>query len=107
MFEGHGAATELLRVYKEALSRRHADHAHGARRSAPNWTAAGNAPLGPFIEAWAGWLGEPGLGNDWLKMSGLYVHIGRSAADDLRAPRPRLTPAGPASIPITDCRAIR
>ena len=25
------------------------------------------------MEAWAGWLGEPGLGNDWLKITGLYV----------------------------------
>jgi predicted amidohydrolase YtcJ len=37
------------------------------------------------VEAWAGWLGEPGFGNDWLKMSGLYVHAGREAADDVRA----------------------
>ena len=51
----------------------------------PNWQAAGEAPLGPLVDAWAGWLGEPGLGNDWLKMSGLYVSLGRRAADDLRA----------------------
>jgi predicted amidohydrolase YtcJ len=51
----------------------------------PNWQAAGGAPLGPFVEAWAGWLGEPGFGDDWLKMGGLYVHIGRTTADDVRA----------------------
>ena len=47
--------------------------------------AAGGAPLGPFVEAWAGWLGEPGLGDDWLKMGGLYVQVGRGPADDARA----------------------
>jgi len=84
VFEGHGAATELLRVYKEA-------HRAGSLRMrttlafSPNWTAAGGAPLGPFLEAWAGWLGEPGLGDDWLKTGGLYVQAGRSAADDVRA----------------------
>ena len=51
----------------------------------PNWQAAGGAALAPFVEAWLGWLGEPGLGDDWLKMSGLYVHVGREAADDVRA----------------------
>ena len=25
----------------------------------PDWLAAGNAPLGPFVDAWAAWLGEP------------------------------------------------
>jgi hypothetical protein len=51
----------------------------------PNWKTAGNAPLGPFIEAWMGWLGEPALGDDWLRLAGLYVNIGKRSSDDLRA----------------------
>ena len=31
----------------------------------------------PFVAAWVGWLGEPGLGNERLKTSGLYVQVGR------------------------------
>jgi hypothetical protein len=42
----------------------------------PNWKTVGGAPLGPLIEAWGGWLGEPALGDDWLKVSGLIVGIG-------------------------------
>ena len=84
VFEGHGASTELLRTYKEA-HREGALTMRAALAFSPNWQAAGAAPLGPFMEAWAGWLGEPGFGNDWLKMSGLYVHAGREAADDVRA----------------------
>ena len=84
VFEGHGAATELLRTYKRA-DRDGTLTMRTALAFSPNWQAAGGAPLGPFVEAWAGWLGEPGLGNDWLKMSGLYVHAGREAADDVRA----------------------
>jgi predicted amidohydrolase YtcJ len=82
-FEGHGIAPEVLRVYKEAYH----DGALTMRASiaySPNWRAAGNAPLGPFVEAWAGWLGEPGLGNDWLKMSGLHISLGRGPADQVR-----------------------
>ncbi|MET0724402.1 MAG: amidohydrolase [Tardiphaga sp.] len=84
VFEGHGAATELLRTYKRA-DRDGTLTMRTALAFSPNWQAAGGAPLGPFVEAWAGWLGEPGFGNDWLKMSGLYVHAGREAADDVRA----------------------
>ncbi len=84
VFEGHGAATELLRTYKQA-ERGGTLTMRTALAFSPNWQAAGGAPLGSFVEAWAGWLGEPGFGNDWLKMSGLYVHVGREAADDVRA----------------------
>jgi predicted amidohydrolase YtcJ len=84
VFEGHGAATELMRVYKQAY-RDGTLTMRTALALSANWTAAGDAPLGPFVEAWAGWLGEPGFGNDWLKMSGLYVHVGRSPADNARA----------------------
>jgi predicted amidohydrolase YtcJ len=84
VFEGHGASTELLRAYRQAQR----DGTLTMRTSlafSPNWQAAGSAPLGAFVEAWAGWLGEPGLGNDMLKMSGLFVHAGLDPADDVRA----------------------
>jgi predicted amidohydrolase YtcJ len=88
VFEGHGVATELLRVYKQA-QQEGALTMRATLAFSPNWSAAGSAPLqaslGSFVEAWAGWLGEPGFGNDWLKMGGLYVHVGREQADDVRA----------------------
>src|SRR5215470_16001695 len=83
VFEGHGAATELLQVYKQT-------HRAGALTMrttlafSPDWTTAG-VQCGPFVDAWAGWLGEPGIGDDWLKMSGVYLSLGRQAASDLRA----------------------
>ena len=84
IFEGHGVANELLRTYRRV-------HHSGAltMRStlalSANWAAAGGAPVGPFVEAWLGWLGEPALGDDFLKVSGIYVHLGRSDADNARA----------------------
>jgi hypothetical protein len=51
----------------------------------PNWKTIGNSPLGSFLEAWAGWLGEPSLGDEWLKVTGLYVNIRHRPSDDLRA----------------------
>src|SRR5262249_19811686 len=82
-YEGHGVASELLNVYKEV-------HLAGALTMratiaiSPKWNAARNAPFGPLLEAWGGWIGEPGLGDDWLKISGLFAAIGRTRADEIR-----------------------
>jgi predicted amidohydrolase YtcJ len=83
VFEGHGIAPEVLRVYKETY-RGGALTMRASLAFSPNWRAAGGAPVGQFVEAWASWLGEPGLGNDWLKMSGLFVNLGRGPADEVR-----------------------
>ena len=84
VFEEHGVANEVLRAYKDALRDGNLT-IRAALVFSPNWKAAGGAPLGPFMEAWGGWLGEPGLGNDWLKVAGLYVSIQHRVSDDLRA----------------------
>jgi predicted amidohydrolase YtcJ len=84
VFEGHGVATELIRVYKQAHCER-ALTMRAALAFSADWNAAAGAALGPFVEAWAGWLAEPALGDDWLKIGGLHVHAGREPADDVRA----------------------
>jgi predicted amidohydrolase YtcJ len=84
VFEEHGVANELLRAYKDAY-RDGTLTMRSALVFSPNWKALAGAPLAPFMEAWAGWLGEPGLGDDWLKVTGLYVNIEHRPADDLRA----------------------
>jgi predicted amidohydrolase YtcJ len=84
IFEGHGAAAELIRVYKQS----HRDGALTMRTTlafSPDWKAAGDAPLGPFVDSWAGWLGEPAIGDDWLKLSGTFLSLGRPPSGDLRA----------------------
>ena len=84
VFEGHGVANEVIRAYKDAYR----DGAASMRATlvmSPNWKAIGNAPLGTFMEAWAGLLGEPAFGDDWLKLTGLHVDIGQDAGEDLRA----------------------
>jgi predicted amidohydrolase YtcJ len=84
VFEEHGVANELLRAYKDAY-RDGKLTMRMALAFSPNWKTVAGAPLGPLMEAWAGWLGEPGLGDDWLKVTGLALGIGRGPADDLRA----------------------
>ena len=83
VFEGHGVATEILRVYKQ-VHRSGALTMRATLALSPNWRTAGGAPVGPLIEAWAGWLGEPGLGDNWLKMSGIFIDAGYGPADAVR-----------------------
>ena len=66
------------------LSCRHAQHARVAGVQ-PELEGRRRRLDPRFIEAWAGWLGEPVLGDDYLKMTGLFVDIGRNRANDLRA----------------------
>jgi predicted amidohydrolase YtcJ len=84
VFEGHGVAGELLRVYKRAYQEGTLTM-RATLAFSPDWTSIGDTPVAPFLAGWASWLSEPGLGNDRLKMGGLYVHAGREQADNLRA----------------------
>ncbi|HEY3458897.1 MAG TPA: amidohydrolase [Bryobacteraceae bacterium] len=84
VFEEHGVANEVLRAYKDAR-RAGTLTMRTALVFSPDWKAVAGSPLSSFMEAWAGWLGEPALGDDWLKMTGLYVNIQHRPSDDLRA----------------------
>jgi hypothetical protein len=72
VFEEHGIAAEVLRVYQDL-------HARGGMTvrahlvQSPSWGAAGSAPLPALLDAWAAWLGGRGLGDDWLRVSGLFA----------------------------------
>lgn len=83
IFEGHGVATEVLRAYKDAR-RAGTLTMRAALALSPNWKSAGDVDLNAFVEAWVGWLGEPALGDDYLKMTGLFVDLGLSSANQLR-----------------------
>jgi predicted amidohydrolase YtcJ len=84
VFEEHGVANEVLRAYKDAR-RSGTLTMRTALVFSPNWKAVAGSPLSSFLEAWGGWLGEPALGDDWLKVTGLYVNIQHRPSDDLRA----------------------
>ena len=84
VFEEHGVANEVLRAYKDAR-RAGTLTMRTALVFSPNWKAVAGSSLSSFLEAWGGWLGEPALGDDWLKVTGLYVNVQHRPSDDLRA----------------------
>jgi predicted amidohydrolase YtcJ len=72
VYEGHGIAPEVLRVYRES-------HARGDLRLrctlavSPTWSAAEAPEAMPALAAWAG---GTGLGDDRLRVAGLCLHYG-------------------------------
>jgi predicted amidohydrolase YtcJ len=83
VYEGHGVASEIFRVYKET-HQRGALTMRTALAFSPDWAAAGKVSLKRFVEAWVAWLAEPAIGDDQLRMSGIYVTIGEPEAGVLR-----------------------
>jgi len=75
VYEEHGAAQELIRAYQAV---------HEAGRAtvranlafSPAWGAAGDTPPARALATWAGWIGGRGLGDEWLRISGLYTEFG-------------------------------
>jgi predicted amidohydrolase YtcJ len=85
VFEGHGVAPEVVRAYQEL-------HAEGAltMRSdlvfSPTWSATPGVPADKLLTSWAGWIGGRGLGDDTLRMAGLFAEITANAEENaLRA----------------------
>ena len=75
VYEGHGIAPEVLRVYRET----HAAGALALRCTlavSPNWTRADSARAIPDVAAWAG---GRGIGDDRLRVGGICLHYGGDA----------------------------
>ncbi|MEX0730562.1 MAG: amidohydrolase family protein [Aquisalimonadaceae bacterium] len=81
IYEGHGVASELFRAYRACQHQgRMSVRAHLTH--SPSWRTIGDADPARLLEQWAYWAGAGGLGDDWLRMEGLFVEH-RVAPDDL------------------------
>ena len=87
IYEGHGLSNLAIRAYKQSYREGKLSMRAGLVLS-PNWGVVGNGPVAPFLEAWGGAAGAPSLGDDQLKVDGLYTSIGDPAAGGL--PRERV-----------------
>ena len=72
VFEEHGVAGEVLAAYR-ALRERGALPVRANLVFSPSWSTIAGAPLATLLGSWAAWLGGRGLGDDHLRIGGLYV----------------------------------
>ena len=85
VYEGHGVAPEVLHAYQEL-------HATGdlTMRAdltfSPTWGLVPNTSIPALLKSWAGWIAGRGLGDDMLRMAGLFAEVTANAEENaLRA----------------------
>lgn len=84
VFEEHGCAQELIQAYQ-------AVHASGDMTVrahlvfSPSWSFLPPDTLVRQVQSWAGGIGHGGLGDDWLRVEGLYAELGMDGENRLRA----------------------
>lgn len=84
VFEGHGVAGELLRVYREVWAQGHLTmRAHLV--VSPSWSGRGEGSFERFLGEWGAGLGGQGLGDDRLRVGGLHAEADPPADDTIRA----------------------
>jgi predicted amidohydrolase YtcJ len=84
VFEGHGVASEVIAAYQE-LNRTGRQTVRSVLAFSPAWSCIDRETVDGVVRSWAGWLGRNGLGNDWLRMQGLYAEVDDSPEALLRA----------------------
>jgi hypothetical protein len=83
VFEEHGCAQELIQAYRavhvagDATVRAHLVFS-------PSWQFIRADQYAPVLQSWAGWLGQGGMGDEWLRVEGLYSEIGVTPESLLR-----------------------
>lgn len=74
VLEEHGAAQELIQTYQAVNAAGRATvRAHLV--FSPSW-GVGQPDYAPLLQSWSGWLGHRGLGDDWLRVAGMYTEFG-------------------------------
>jgi hypothetical protein len=93
VYEGHGVAPEVLRVYRETHERGQLSLRCSLALS-PTWGTLAEA--GRAIPEMAAWAGGRGAGDDWLRLTGICLHYGGDAevARILHAAQPYTAWAG-------------
>ena len=78
VLEEHGAAQELIAAYR-TVREADASTVRSHLVFSPSWGAAEDIDYAAALGGWGGWLGGRGLGDDWLRVSGMYTGIGVDA----------------------------
>ena len=84
VFEGHGISNEVLAAY-QALRERGWPSVRAHLLWSPAWPAADAAPVLDLVRSWGAWLSRRGLGDEYLRVGGLYTESEYSEENRLRA----------------------
>jgi predicted amidohydrolase YtcJ len=83
VFEGHGVASEVIKAYK-ALDNAGEITVRSHLVVSPSWSELGDRSPAEMLHANYPWCSGRGLGNDLLRIGGVYVRADRSPDNDIR-----------------------
>ena len=84
VYEEHGIAAEVLAAYKTLWERGELSMRCNLVFS-PAWGAVDGVPFATLMPRWAAWLAGRGLGDDYLRVGGIYTEISTTIDNTLRA----------------------
>jgi predicted amidohydrolase YtcJ len=82
VFEGHGVAGDVIAAYQRVR-----DLGASVRATllfSPAWPTTTDADIKAMINGWGRWLAGCGLGDDWLRIQGLFAEVDTSPEHALR-----------------------
>lgn len=84
IFEGHGVAPATIATYQRLReSNRQTVRAHLV--FSPGWSKLNNTDMRGVLREWGNWLARRGLGDEWLRVAGMYTEVENSSTGRLRA----------------------
>lgn len=84
VFEGHGIAGEVFAAYQH-LREEGPLPVRASLMFSPAWSSTDKETVLDFLVDWARWLARRGLGDDYLRMAGIYTESDYSEENRLRA----------------------
>jgi predicted amidohydrolase YtcJ len=84
VFEGHGIAGEVIAAY-QAIRERGRPPVRAHLLLSPAWPSTDARAIRSLIESWGTWLARRGLGDEYLRVGGLYTESDDSEENRLRA----------------------
>jgi predicted amidohydrolase YtcJ len=82
VFEGHGVAGDLLAAYQQVRTK--GPSVRATLLFSPAWRTTTDADIRAMISGWGRWLAGRGLGDDWLRVQGLFTEVDTSLEHELR-----------------------
>jgi predicted amidohydrolase YtcJ len=83
VFEGHGVAEEVVEAYK-SVGAAGQQTVRATLAFSPAWPD-GNADIKAMIADWARWIAHKGIGDEWLRINGLFSEIDTTPENRIRA----------------------
>jgi predicted amidohydrolase YtcJ len=82
VFEGHGVNAEVIAAYQRVRADRPTVRA--TLMFSPAWRTTSTDDIAAMIRDWGRWLAGRGLGDEWLRVQGLFTEIDISVEHTLR-----------------------